>query len=382
MLIHLLFFCKLGIQKNEKHGKMLSMENKNKGKKLTRRKQDEKKHCVLFLPHEILVEILSWLTVEPLLRCKCVCKQWNAIIQDRKFVEMQMTRNKGIHYSKRKSRTLNPEGLEETFTYQYTYDGLLLEKSMCTLKFRIRNPSTKQMRVLPDPHWNSMLCFIYFHFSTGTYRVMSIGRYGSNIGGCEVLDLGGSDLSWRPLNISPYDLNLNKFKNKTHFLLIDGMLHCFRLAWAGPSNAEIFSLDLQKEEVCTSVSVPRNFFSDWWKVKFISWDGKPALVRLRKEELIVWKLEDYKIQKWADSKIVISLPFSKIYPKMKGCCPWIAQDGLLYFRVKMVDSFVYHIESKSLKNLPEASSDNMPYHATLVTLNGMQPEKKQVKKVS
>lgn len=100
-----------------------------------------------------------------------------------------------------------------------------------------------------------------------------------------------------------------------------------RLAKVGSSNSEIICFDLEKE-VCISVTVPRNFFSEWWDVKFIIWDGKPSLVYFVEEELNVWVLEDYEKQKWADCKIVISMPFlKKIKSKLEGslsldCSRW------------------------------------------------------------
>lgn len=344
------------------------------------RKQDNKKHSEPFLPQEILFEILSWLTVKSLLSCKCVCKQWNAIIQDIVFVEMHMARNINSYcYSKFESETLNLDGVEETFAYVYTCDGLLLERSISSHKYRIRNPAIKQILDLPDPHKNSMLMVNYYNYCADTYRVLSIyqGNEESKNSNCEVLDLVGSDLSWRPLNISIFH-DFVRIKENFSFLVIGDILHCIRLAGFGSSNSEIICLNLENEEVCSSVNVPRSFFSVWWDVKFLYWDGKPSLVRLMEEQLIVWVLEDYKIQKWADSKIVISLPFLQENANMKGLRPWLALEGKVYFHLTNVDAYFYHSESKLLQKLPEEMSYNrVANQATLVTLEGMRPEKKE-----
>lgn len=344
------------------------------------RKQDNKKHSVPFLPQEILFEILSWLTVESLLRCKCVCKQWNAIIEDFDFVEMHRTRNINSYcYSKLESKTLNLDGVEETFTYVSTCEGLLLERSISSDKYRIRNPAIKQILDLPDPHKNSMLMFNYYNFCANTYRVLSIyqGNEENKNSNCEVLDLVGSDLSWRPLNISIFH-DFVRTKEKFSVLVIGDILHCIRIPTFESSNSEIICLDLENEEVCSSVNVPQSFFSVWWDVKFLYWDGKPSLARLMEEQLIVWVLEDYKMQKWADSKIVISLPFLKENANMKGLRPWQALEGKLCFHLKNDDAYFYHSESKLLQKLPEEMSYNrVPNRATLVTLEGMRPEKKE-----
>lgn len=43
-------------------------------------------------PQEIIIEILSWMPVKSLLRMKCACKQWCALIQDRHFIEKHLSR--------------------------------------------------------------------------------------------------------------------------------------------------------------------------------------------------------------------------------------------------------------------------------------------------
>ncbi|KAB5533839.1 hypothetical protein DKX38_016925 [Salix brachista] len=43
-------------------------------------------------PQEIIIEILSWMPVKSLLRMKCSCKQWCALIQDRHFIEKHLSR--------------------------------------------------------------------------------------------------------------------------------------------------------------------------------------------------------------------------------------------------------------------------------------------------
>lgn len=157
----------------------------DKGKKKKQIKKDEKKDkkihnsataTLLSLPDEIMFEILSRLPVESLLRFKFVCKRWYAIIKDHKFVEMNTRRDKGMTYcySKREGETLNLDGVEETFTYLHTFDGLLLWKSVSSAKYYIRNPATKQILGLPDPHKKVWFMRIFYHSSICAYNVVSI----------------------------------------------------------------------------------------------------------------------------------------------------------------------------------------------------------------
>ena len=49
-----------------------------------------------FQPNEIIFEILIRLTVKSVSRCKCVCKTWYVIVEERKFIEEQMNRSDGL----------------------------------------------------------------------------------------------------------------------------------------------------------------------------------------------------------------------------------------------------------------------------------------------
>lgn len=183
-------------------------------------------------------------------------KQWYAIIQDRQFVEMQMERSTiSFHF----------QSVNETFQYRHACDGLLLEKSKNSGEYRIRNPATKKMLVLPNPHHESIVVAISFHPSTGTYIVISIynGRKEGKKGGCEVLDIGSENLSWRPLEISNF-ANLNRKRETITTLFVDKIYHCARVYEDGSGDCEIVSIDLNKEGF-TSLKVSK-IFRGWRKV--------------------------------------------------------------------------------------------------------------------
>jgi len=53
---------------------------------------------VVFLPDDLIVEILSYLPVKPLVRSKSVCKSWNSLISDSKFGKLRLQRStRNIH---------------------------------------------------------------------------------------------------------------------------------------------------------------------------------------------------------------------------------------------------------------------------------------------
>lgn len=323
----------------------------------------------LFLPREILLEMLSWLTVEDLMRCKCVCKQWYAISDDRQFLKMHEERSEGSHsfYS-----------LNATFEYQDMCDGLFLEKSKLSGKYRIKNPATNQiLLVLPNPRHKSLLMGFSFRTSTSTYMVISIydGKHEGKKGGCEVLIIGsGIKLSWRPLEI-PKFANLYRKQEMMSTIFIDEIYHCARFHEDG--SGEIVSFDLNKEDF-TCLKVSENFLPDWRKVRIIGWNKKPAVYSVVQHELHVWVLEDYKKQKWADRKIIVPLTFLWEDPSIKECyIQYRVQSGIVWFKVSCNKVLAYCIESKEVVSTicgPEGEEISCYHIPSIITLKGMLAE--------
>ncbi|XP_058761559.1 F-box/kelch-repeat protein At3g23880-like [Vicia villosa] len=47
----------------------------------------------VFIPDELIAEVLSWMTVKSLMRLRCVCKSWNSLISDPTFVKLHLNRS-------------------------------------------------------------------------------------------------------------------------------------------------------------------------------------------------------------------------------------------------------------------------------------------------
>lgn len=101
--------------------------------------------------------------------------------------------------------------------------------------------------------------------------------------------------------------------------------------------------------------------------------GKPIVTYVVEDKLKIWVLEDYMNQKWADM-IQISLPFLKEDPSLKFipyiCCNDNGELRLLCGRGK-TELFVYNPKSK------ERTIPSLLVPATLVSVKGIQPEKKE-----
>ena len=52
----------------------------------------------VFLPDELITEVLSFLPVRSLMRLKCVCKSWKTLISDSTFVKLHLKRSARIKH--------------------------------------------------------------------------------------------------------------------------------------------------------------------------------------------------------------------------------------------------------------------------------------------
>lgn len=349
---------------------------------------------VPYFPEGIISEILSYLEVKSLLRCKSVCKLWYSTIKEDEFVKMHMKRNEGrFHCFERKRESLNSDGIMETVQYLSSVNGLLLEKRKSSATspatYRISNPSTKEILNVPNPNMISHFMAISFHSSTGLYNLFSLS---ADIGHAnlfvEVLDLGCpttdpcncEDLSWRTLNIKEIK-NIDEHQEYGGVIVLSGkgMLYVYKARMVGLGKPEIICVDLVQKTGMTCIA-PESIIHDRDRVNFQLWHGKPTILSLVKEQLSVWVLEDYKEHKWSD-KIVISFPCLNGYPIPKRCRPLIFDlDGedVLICRYPSA-RFVYNIKSKVMSTVTPSTTrplKDIKVAETLVSLKGMRPEKK------
>jgi len=76
-------------------------------------------------PDDIIAEILSWLTVKPLLKMKCVSKLWNTLISDSNFVKMHL--NRSARHSQ--SYLVSEQRCDYSFV-PFSVDGLMNDRSI------------------------------------------------------------------------------------------------------------------------------------------------------------------------------------------------------------------------------------------------------------
>ncbi|KAL5772397.1 hypothetical protein ACOSP7_012002 [Xanthoceras sorbifolium] len=308
-----------------------------------------------FLPDEIFFEILSWLPVKYLVRCKCVCKQWYNLIENRCFNVKHFSRSAPISvYCEDKVESLDMDGniIQEKFRRMRVFAGLVSEKGDISGKYRLRNLSTQEIVYLPDPHENTFTIASTDDFSSGEIKLVAV-YFGQNKSiEFEFLNLDRDD-KWRPLNfpILEYQQSTSKLlMGKNAFYYSSGVEDGSKKVYI-----DVYSFDM-KSECCFKNTLPRGFFYDSSKLLFLYWNGCVAFGDIVEGNLNVIVLEDHKKHKWSETKIVIPLTFLKKNSDMKMLVPTGFQLGKLWFGSKMegqdlVPKFVYDTQSRKLSQI-------------------------------
>lgn len=282
--------------------------------------EDEEETSVPILSIDIVSEIISWLPVKSVIRCKCVCKDWYDLIENRSFAAKHYSRSHTVIVEIENNKTdqldFNGSTIDENFKIRSTIAGFLLEKGLTSKKYRLRNFITEEVIYLPNLHQNcfALLCFLHQHTSLDftflcinkqthdfTYEYMNLHR----------------DLNWRPLEFTFVE---NAGSTITHLiaLLTKNSFHHAKIIKEGLCEyIVIHSFDMMSK-CCFRNTLPRGLFRDVSKVWCFHWKGFVGLGEVEGEKMSVILLEDYKKGKWSEEKFVYDLKYLEKYPDMKN----------------------------------------------------------------
>uniref|UniRef100_A0A0E0MAY1 F-box domain-containing protein n=1 Tax=Oryza punctata TaxID=4537 RepID=A0A0E0MAY1_ORYPU len=207
-----------------------------------KRKRTPAAASVPYLPEEMVVEILARLPVKSLLRFKCVCRGWRAIISEPSFIRAHLrcsvSRRQqepsiliSPHFSHDQPTKFSthisfyqweqggpsslarfmdardfPVGREFSIVSYFTHcDGLVLAPT--DTKLYLFNPATREAITLPDGHGNNHAAGLGLDPSTGKYKVVR-SFYRSSMDppismGMEVFDVGEPGARWRETATDP-----------------------------------------------------------------------------------------------------------------------------------------------------------------------------------
>ncbi|XP_057772490.1 F-box/kelch-repeat protein At3g23880-like [Salvia miltiorrhiza] len=223
----------------------------------------------IVLPNDVIIEILSWLPVKSLLKFKCVCRSWRALISSRRFIKAQLESSKSAPNLARdmlaipcedEIRNLKVcsvssmlhESVSQVYDFSYPFDssscvvessrdGLLLLSS--SDEMILWNPSTRTWKTLPDFDQEFVHGYeLCYDKSSDDYKVVAFSDSSNSI--VTVYSLGNDE--WKRIkDISSLVMGGSLVMTCNAFA--NGKLYCLIEPDFG-SYSDILSLDLEEEE--------------------------------------------------------------------------------------------------------------------------------------
>ncbi|XP_010918081.1 F-box protein At5g49610-like [Elaeis guineensis] len=291
----------------------------------------------VFIPHDIIFNILERLPAKSILRFRGVCKSWSSLISDPYFLLCHAHRAKPSVLLTRYTQPslglqLQPVRCTNTQTTTFevrcpclsllaSCDGLLCfqgipfgtRRHYSPGYYYVCNPLTDEWITLPEA-WcnNGFLCAFYHHSSMNEYRLLRNSPYGY-----EILTIGAKE--WRRItclfdaNPSPmlefYVLHGPPSLDKPP-ISVHGKLHYLPtigtpLIWL----IIVFDIDSEKFGL---MSLPESCRTKEWTIhesRLIELEGKLGVSTIAPDAMLdIWMLEDYEKQVWVKRYRVQTTP--------------------------------------------------------------------------
>ncbi|KAK0578555.1 hypothetical protein LWI29_012246 [Acer saccharum] len=263
-----------------------------------------------------------------------------------------------------KVESLDVDGtvVEEKFKIMDAVAGLIVEKGETSGKYRLKNFTTQEIFYLPSPHEDTYDISCHCNNLSGEIKLVSTYRYeninsreGFVLDGYEVLNIDRDD-KWRPLKFPIPEKSQTKQRATYELVFSNETIYNVRKDGDGPNvYIDVCSFDIESERFFNN-TLPHGFFSNLSEVMVIDWDGCVAFGDIVEEKLNVVLLENHKMHKWSETKIVIPLTFLKENPDIKKLdCVSICDSNKLCFYLEHKDGddhkelqFVYDIQLRKL----------------------------------
>ncbi|KAB2601862.1 cyclin-B3-1 [Pyrus ussuriensis x Pyrus communis] len=312
------------------------------------------------LPFEIIIEILSWLPVEALLRFKCVSKTWCSLIEEYNFILKHMKRVSPIHLQFRLKSERNHVApyFDSNYEGMGRVAGMFLEKHITTHLCRIRNPATRRVLNLPEAHKG--------------FQIMTVGK----------------DEKWRPWKHPNQGLLKEQGRRivRCNFFAAEKMNGrvCYSAEFMKRDGQDLSILEVQRldlvDESVLTATLPQGVFPDLNKVCVINWNKHVAVVEIVNATLHALVCEDSKENKWSPKKIVVPLKFmEKIFPPLQEGRDVIIPvnvdgDDFSFYCFQGEQSFVYNTKMQKAKYLYSGVDRWTAHRPSLMGFKGMRLE--------
>ncbi|WCJ20343.1 hypothetical protein M5689_002581 [Euphorbia peplus] len=317
---------------------------------------------------------------------KIVCKEWYAMIEDCKFIKKQMHRGKcfSIFYTDNALGLLDSPRvsglLSDTYLTLSDCNGLLLQQTLVSSNYVIRNPTTRRILDLPNPHQGILGMSLAHVKSTDEYKTVSLYAKPDEPSGegCEVLTIGDhGDLTWKQLRM-PGLIEADSVTRNRVIVTTSKAVHFVKLLKS--PFIQVHSLDLATDTF-TSSMVPTRFLSSLDNVRAFKAGGLLAIgtIDVKKKNLHILMLQDHKESKWAESLIVY--PLNCLSSRdVKRATPFFIRKGRLWLWIAGKKFVGYNTMTKTVFRTDVAPkgrsiANRVQFNSsTLVLLRGMRED--------
>lgn len=353
------------------------------------------------IPSDVVMEIVSYMSVEDVLRYKSLSKSWLDMLSSPYFVNLHMSRSPTLILA-----TINqeaelddvlPDDIDsENYNMIASCNGLLAIRDEEDGFYYILNPALRRRIRLPQPpgRWKSMQ--LYHVPSTNQYKLVCAHVHDAEVYlNLSMLTLG--EIDWRLLpNCWATDCCLSR--DAPHLYRCEAMTTLLWTENEDPSylppnkiinvsdvGDKILSLDVESE-VLMEVELPRECKKLFGKPYLLSefsegWEGHLAIIFHDDDFITAFVLEDYRNKKWVRKTVTHNRLLHKDEEALEikqviGHYHWVTDDrGWIWFQDDEDRLNAYHMKTRKGVSYKFDNYGSLlrvcPFKNTLVMCEGM-----------
>ncbi|KAF7144827.1 hypothetical protein RHSIM_Rhsim04G0242300 [Rhododendron simsii] len=328
-----------------------------------------------FFPDEVVLQILSRLSIKDLFRSKSVCKLWYRLTSDKYFIQLYnqvSVKNSMVLVEVSESSESKPSlifvdklrGVYEKFSLDFIKDRVKVRAScnglLCCSSipdkgvYYVCNPMTREYKLLPKtrerpltrfyPDGEATLVGLACDLSMQKFNVVLAGHH-RTFGHrpertfiCLVFDSESS--KWRKF-VSLQD-DYFTHMNRNQVVYVNGLLH-----WLTGSCTCVLVLDLNCD-MWRKLSLPEEVcFGTGSRVHLLESDGYLSVIQISEAWMTIWVLKDYEKEEWL---VVDRVSLRCIRGMVPGIFP-ISQTGQYVFLATHKQVLMYHRDSRLWKDM-------------------------------
>ncbi|MCD7450502.1 hypothetical protein HAX54_006704 [Datura stramonium] len=314
---------------------------------------------IMDLPCEVLVDILSRLSLKHVHQLQIVSKLWHRTISSPYFRRLYNIKSSSrrrarvvqvpnFKYSSSRwemiSRTIiisildlvvdNSE-IQEEFSFEdiiAPQHSFTISSNLIIFNNKVCNPTTKEIVDIPIPSNPSVSFDVAYIPSNNTYKIVHL--YGTKTGYDYNFNHGGSHVEFRFEILTLRDggpipnswrilTNQEWFSCKIDSICVNGVIH-WLVERGDTMKKYIFSMEIESEEFMSSISCPNNPYvgeiSIWENTQLVDLNGKLCLSYFSEELSLIdlYFVKNQKNQEWI-KEYTINLLGIGSWPRIIGC---------------------------------------------------------------